>query len=326
MAQPSSALTRWDASLNTAEFDLMMNQRGFIGPRVLKPRSVGNQSATYGKISVEELLRSQDTARRARAGYGRDTFEVGNTSFSTAEYGWEAVVDDREKKVYRDLVDQEATAMMRAAAIVCDDYERAVADAVFNTTTWNGASLTTAVSTPWATHASATPIADIIAAADKVALNCGQQPNALILNWREWMNMLQCASVKSMLATTKDQSLSNLASAVAALCGLEQIIVANGIKNTANKGQTASLARIWADNYAMIAKVATTDDPKEICLGRTWMFSEENAPGAAGDGSTLAVVMEEYRDEATRGSIYRARNDRQVQVLYAECGHLLTSV
>lgn len=326
MAQPSSALTRWDASLNTAEFDMEMNRRGFIGPRVLKPRVVGNQSASYGKISVEELLRSQETSRRARGGYGRDTFEVGQTSYATAEYGWETPIDDREKRVYRDLVDQESVAMMRALSIVADQYEREVADAVFNTTTWTGSSLTTAVSTPWATHASATPIADVIAAADKVALNCGQQPNALILNWREWMNMLQCASVKSMLATTKDQSLSNLASAVAALCGLENIVVANGIKNTANVKQTASLARIWADNYAMVAKIATSDDPKEICLGRTWMFSEENAPGAAGDGSTLAVVMEEYREESTRGTVYRCRNDRQIQVLYAECGHLLTSV
>ena len=57
------------------------------------------------------------------------------------------------------------------------------------------------------------------------------------------------------------------------LCGLEQIIVANGIKNTANVKQTASLSRIWGDNCAMVAKVATSDDPKEICLGRTWMFS-----------------------------------------------------
>lgn len=326
MAQPSSALTRWDASLNTHEFDLEMNRRGFIGPRVLRPRVVGAQSATYGKVSVEELLRSQDTARRARAGYGRDTFESGTTNYATQEYGWECPLDDREKRVYRDLVDQEQVSMMRALSIVCDHYERDVADAVFNTSTWNGASLTTAVSTPWATHASATPVADVIAAADKVALNCGQQPNALIINWREYMNMLQCASVKSMLATSKDQSLANLAAAVAALCGLEQIIVANGIKNTANVKQTASLSRIWGDNYAMVAKVATSDDPKEICLGRTWMFSDENAPGAAGDGSTLAVIMEEYREESTRGTIYRARNDRAVQVLYAEAGHLLTSV
>jgi len=325
MAQPSSALTRWDASLNTAEFDLLMNQRGYIGPRVLKPRVVGNQSATFGKISVEDMLRSADTSRRARSGYGRDTFEVDTASYATAEHGWEVPVDDGEKRIYRDLVDQEATAMTRAAAIVADNYEREVAAAVFNTTTFTGSSLTTAVSTPWSTHASAAPVDDVIAASDKVALNCGQQPNALIINWRGFMHMIQCASVKSMLATTKDQSVANLSSALAALMGLDQIIVAKGIKNTANVNQTASLSRIWADAYAMVAKVAMTDDPKEICLGRTWMFSEENAPGAS-DGTTLAVISEEYREETTRGTVYRSRNHRQVQITYAECGHLLTSV
>lgn len=326
MAQPSTALTRWDASLNTSEFDLLMNQAGFIGPRVLKPRVVGNQSATYGKISVEEMLRSQETARRARSGYGRDTFEVGNTSYSTEEHGWEAPVDDREKRIYRDLVDQENVAMTRCAAIVADKYEREVAAAVFNTTTFTGSALTTAVGTAWSTHASAAPVDDVIAAADKVALGCGQQPNALIINWRGFMHMIQCASVKSMLATTKDQSVANLSSALASLMGLDQIIVAKGIQNTANKNSAATLSRIWGDGKAMVAKVATTDDPKEICLGRTWMFSEENAPGAAGAGDVLAVVMEEYREESTRGTVYRARNDRQVQILYPECGHLLTSV
>lgn len=326
MATPSSAMSRWDASLNAEEFSLEMNRRKYIGPAVLKPRMTAQQSASYGLVSIEALLRSHTTKRTARSGYGRDLFEGGQASFATEEYGWEATVDDREAKIYRDLLDQERIAIGRAVNIVCDEYERDVASAVFNTGTWTGAALTSAAAVAWSTAATATPILDVVNAADKVALGCGEQPNALVINWRSYMHLLYTAEIRGALGDNKDRSWDELGNAVAGLLGLERIIVAGGMKNTANENQTASVSRIWSGSYAMVCKVARTDDPKEICVGRTFMFADENAPMAAGSDSELAVIIEEYRDDKVRGNVYRARNDRQVKILYPEAGHLITGI
>jgi hypothetical protein len=40
----------------------------------------------------------------------------------------------------------------------------------------------------------------------------------------------------------------------------------------------------------------------------------------------LAVVVEEYREESSRASVLRARNDRDIEIMYAEAGHLLQGV
>ena len=100
--------------------------------------------------------------------------------------------------------------------------------------------------------------------------------------------------------------------------------MAGGIKNTAKKGQSAAISRIWSDSYVMICRVAETNDPKEPCIGRTFMWSEENA--GLGSDEELAIITEEYREEKVRGSVLRARYDRDIKRMYVEAGHLLTTI
>ena len=73
-----------------------------------------------------------------------------------------------------------------------------------------------------------------------------------------------------------------------------------------------------------VARVAVTEDPREVCVGRTFMFSEDG-PGSVGNDEELAIVVEEYREEKVRGGIIRARNDRDVVVMYAKAAHLLSN-
>jgi len=325
MGQPTSAVTRWEYSATFHEFDGDMNRRGYIGTKVLRPRMVGTQAASFGKVTIEQLLQQRETARQARAGYGRSNWDFSNDSYATEEHGWEEPMDDRELRMYRDIVDQEGIQAERAMMPVCDKYERAVAAAVFNTSTWTGASLTTAVGTQWtqANWSSATPIKDVLGAIEKVRQG-GVMPNALILNYKAFSNMVNCTEVLDRIRYAKEATQSAVRSAIADHLGLRQVIVSGGLTNSANPGQTASISDIWGA-YAMVAKVAETDDPKEVCIGRTYMWSEENAPQSGSDGP-IAVVMEEYRDDTLRGNIMRARAEYALKVLYPEAGHLLSNI
>lgn len=324
MATPTTAVNRWEYGVSFQEFDLEMNQRGFIGPQVLRPRMTAQQSASLGKVKIEQLLQLKTTKRSARSGYGRDNWEFDQFSFATEEYGWEAVMDDREMKIYRDVLDQELISRQRAIDAVCQEYERDVAAAVFNTTTWTGASLTTAVGTAWSTWATATPIADINAAISKVRLG-GVRPNAMIINDPVFRDLINCTQVIDRIRYAQVATQDVVKSALAAVLNIDRIIVADGLKNTANPATDAAISDIWG-RYAMVCRVATTDDPREVCVGRTFMYEAENSPGAAGSQDALAVVVEEYREESTRGSVFRARNDRQIKILYPEAGHLLSGL
>lgn len=324
MATPATAVNRWEYGVSFSEFDLEMNHRGFIGPRVLRPRGTAQQSASYGKIKIEQLLRQRSTKRAGRGSYGRDNWEFDQLSFATEEYGWEAVMDDRELRIYRDILDQESISRLRAIDAVCQEYERDVAAAVFNTSVWTGAALTTAVATPWSTWATATPIKDLNAAIDKVRVG-GVRPNALILNDPLYRDLINCAEVLDRIRYAQVASREVVVAALSGLLNLKQVIVGDSLKNTANEAAAASISDIWG-RYAMVARVAETEDPREVCIGRTFMFEAENSPGAAGTEDALAVIVEEYREESSRGSVFRARNDRDIQILYPQAGHLLTGV
>jgi hypothetical protein len=323
MAVPSAAITRYELSLPFSEFDLAMNMRGFIGPSVLRPRLVSVQSANVGKIPLEQLLQQRDTNRAPGAGYPRGDFEFTTFTYSTQEYGWEEAVDDRTLAVYRDMIDAETVHQQRAIGFVCEAYERAVAAAIYNTSTWTGATLTTAITNEWDDSANATPTADINSAKEKIRTLSGLEPNALVLNRYQFDCLCATDEMRDVVKYTARATMATMAAAVADCLGIQFLLVSGGFTNSANAQATASMARLWSNEYMMLCRVATSDDPREPCIGRTFMFTEENA--GVGTDEALALITEEYRDESVRGSIIRVRNDRDIVIMYPEAGHLLSN-
>lgn len=325
MVAPSTAITRYELSLPFTEFDLMMNQKGYIGPQVLKPRLVGIQSADVGKIPIEHLLQQQNTKRAAGSGYRRGDFEFQKYSYNTDEYGWEEPIDDRQLAIYADMLDAESIHADRAAGFVCDQFERDINSAVYDTAVWTGAALTTALTNEWDDHTNATPIDDIFAAKEKVRSGTGLEPNALICNTLQFHHLANCDQTVDRVKYTQTADQGTMMQAIADVLGIKKILVAGGWTNTANPQQAASVSRIWGNEYAMVARVAETEDPQEPCVGRTFIWTGDG-PGAVGTEEKLALVMEEYRDEAVRGSVIRCRNDRDIVIMYAAAGHLLSNV
>lgn len=326
MALPSTAITRFELSATFEEFSLAMNRQKFIAPQVFRPRIVGVQAADAGKIELESLLQTPDDHVSPKGGYQRGDFEWTTWQYATEERGREEPINDRRLRMFRDVLDAEAIHTQRAMDIVLRNYEIDAADALYDTDTWTGAALTTGITHEWDDATNAVPMDDIKSAKDKVRDGCGLEANALVCNSDQFWNLMHTDQVVDLLKYWggDDPKKLNLAVA-AALFELDHIIVAGGLKNSANEGQSASVAKIWSDEYAMVCRVAETDDPAEPCIGRTFMWADDG-PGATGTEEELALVVEEYREEGVRGSVLRARNDRVIKVMYAQAGHLLSNV
>ena len=327
MALPSTAITRTELGATFSEFDLAASRAGFIGARVLRPRAVGVQAADVGKIPIEALLVTKDDTRAPGAGYRRGDFEFTKFSYATDEHGWEEPMDDRTLAMYADLLDAESIHTQRAMDMVLRNYEIAAAAAVYDTAVWTGAALTLAITEEWDTAASAVPISDVAYAKQKIRANSGLEPNALICNRKQFEGICASAQVIDRIKYWGGDDPKNITEQmIAALLGLDYILVAGGIKSTAKEGQSAVLAACWSDEYAMVARVAVTDDPQEPCVGRTFMWTGDSATGAAGPGGgELALTVEEYREESVRGSVIRARNDRDIVVMYPEAAFLFSN-
>jgi len=68
----------------------------------------------------------------------------------------------------------------------------------------------------------------------------------------------------------------------------------------------------------MVCRVATGNDMREACIGRTFHWGQ--------DGSSVGGTVESYRDEVVRGNVIRVRHDVDEVILYPQAGHLLSNV
>ncbi len=331
MVMASTAIYRLELSATFYEFDLEMSRRGFIGPRVLRPRMVGIQAADVGKIKLEQLLQKRNTLRAPGAGYNRSQWEFDKYNYSTDERGVEEPIDDHNLAIFKDLFDAEAISSQRAQDGVMRDYEENVAAAVMNSTTWTGATLTGAVSNKWSVAASATPVQDIETAKRAVRVNSGLEPNCVVLNYINAWDAANSAEIVDRIKFSgyddpkKLSDFAQIANLLAQIWSVKYVLIAGGHQNTANMGQARAISRIWPDAQVMVARVAETDDPREPCIGRTFMWSEDGA-SAPGTEEEIAVLVEEYREEWRRGSVIRARTNYDLEIMYPEAGFLLTNI
>jgi hypothetical protein len=325
MPSPTSSLATQRPDLATfLEFDLASEDAGYIATQVLPVMSVASQAGNFGKIPLEQLLQQRQTLRAPGAGYARGNWTFDKATYATDEHGAEEPVDDREAKMYAEYFDAEQVSTMRAFSSVLRNAEQRVADAVFNATTWTGASLTTAVTNEWDTNhtANAVPITDVEAAVNKVYDGSGLWPNALIINRKVFRNLRNLDQIVERINSEGAGNASKpsdiTAEMLARVFDLDYVIVAGTSRNSAKEGQSATPVQIWSSEYAMICRIATGNDMREPCIGRTFHWSS--------DGSSIGGTVESYRDEVIRGNVIRVRHDVDEVILYPQAGHLLSNV
>lgn len=323
MPSPTSSLATQRPDLATfLEFDLESEKAGYIATQVFPVIDVQSQAGNFGKIPIEQLLQQRDTRRAPGSGYARGNWTFDKAVYATEEHGAEEPVDDREAKMYSEYFQAEQISTMRAFSSVLRNAEQRVADAVFNTTTWTGSSLTTAPTNEWDDATNAVPLTDVEAAVQKIYDNSGLWANALIINRKVFRNLRNSAQVIDRIESNGAGNASKASDItvqmLAAAFDLDYIIVAGTSKNGAKEGQAASPTQIWSGEYAMVCRISTSPDMRDPCIGRTFHWAQ--------DGSSIGGTVESYREEAIRGDVIRVRHDVDEIVLYPQAGHLLSNI
>lgn len=320
--QTSLATLRPDIAEAFTEFDLAMEQSGYIGSQVLPVFDVPEQAGTYPVIPVEQLLKDPETKRSNKSGYNVLDWEFDDATYRCDEHGLKSPIDDRAARMYRNFFDAEVITAMNLRSAVLRAAEKRVAAKLFNATTFSGQ--VTSITNEWdGNHTSdATPIVNVNTAVNAVYDRTGIWPNALVINRKVFRNLRLLDEIKDAIAASgagdPNKQSDITPQMLAQVFDLEMVIVAGGSKNTADEGQSASIEQVWSSEYAMVTKVAKTNNYAEPCIGRTLHWSE--------DGSSIGGTVEQYRDEDLRADVYRVRHDVDEKILYTEVGQLLDNV
>lgn len=314
MPRPSSAAQRPD--LASVLFAAADQPSGFIGLQVMPIFAVETVNGQYPVIPADVMFSVPSTRRTDRGGYQRSDWTWDWDTYQCVENGWEEKIDDREVALYKRYFDAERMSARRALNIVLRNQEKRIADAVYNASNFTAHAITN----EWDDGANATPIDDVKTGRKAIHDAIGMEPNTLIIAYSSFLDLGVCDEIVDRIKYTTpavqrgDINVALLAQAF----GVEKILVGGSLYNSAKKGQTASLASLWSNEYAMLC--VTSDSPmmgETPCIGRTFLWT--------GDSPSNSVI-ESYRDETVRSDVVRVRHDTDEEFVATNCAYLLSNV
>ncbi len=321
MPSPSQTLSGFRPDLGMLfQLDMEMNRNGFIANRVAPVANVADQKGTMGVIELKQFLKEPQTGRDSRGNYQRTGYNFKDFTYETAENGIELPIDRRRAAIYREWFDFEAMSTRVALDIVLRAYEYRVANLLYNAATFTNNK--TDITNEWNDWTNAVPLTDVIKGKRSMWEATGLYPNALVVNKRQFDNLRMSAQIIDKLESGgAGESIKPGAvtrQMLADCFDLDEIVVSNSARDSANEGQSVSIAPMWSDEYAMLARLAATENPEEPCLSRTVHWSE--------DGSQIGGTIEMYYEDSSRGDVVRVRHETEEKILYTALGHLFTNV
>jgi len=300
----NTSIARPDLGFAVQEYIEAAPGMGFIGLEVLPIFETPYQATTFPVIPKEALLSIGDTKRAMRGYYNRGDWEFEQGKYATSEHGWEEPVDDRERNLYKASIDADVIAVKRATNMVLRAQEQRVANKIFNATNFTAHGITH----EWDDATNAVPLDDLETAKLAVRAACGMMPNTLIITWSTFLNLRRNAQLKAQFGGNfAGQDANNMTvEQLAHLLDIQKLLVGGAVYNSAKKGQDASIASLWNNEYAMLTITSAAADISEPCLGRTFLWTEESADN---------TVVEQYRAESNRSDIFRVRHDTDERLL-----------
>lgn len=318
MDGPATGIQLDDLAITYREMDLVSERNKFVGLRLLPVINTRARVGRFKRRRLADILKPLPNLERAPGSpYPERNAAFIEDDFATSDRGLVEWVDRQEQRALSTYYSMTAAASERCLHSVLLAHEIAVAQAVFNTSTWSGAALTTAVSTQW--DANGTFQADVLAAKEKVRQNSGLEANVAVISAKVFSALQTNTTIADRVKYNGNTEEAYRASlrGLAEMVGLQEILVAGAMKNTADDGQSASLADVWDGAYCMVAHVNNGQDVTMPQLGRTFVW--EQSAGRAG-------TVDSWYDPARDSDAIRARSYFGLKILQPECGHLLSNI
>lgn len=310
------------------QLDLELNRRGLVVARMMTPFEVPAASGPFKKIKLASLLAAlgADTTRGPKGDYNEGEYEFEEDSYKTVEHGWEEPIDDAEANMYRNFLQMEEVAAMRAWEVLLTRLEaRGLAVAIDATVSASRNANATAV---WTNYASAVPMDDVKAARRAVWLRTGRRPNVVAMAYETFEDCRRCAQVTDAIASKgagssiKPSDIN--AAMLAQVFDVEEVVVADSVKNSANVNATSTIASVFPEDKVWLGVRSSSNDYRDPCFGRILHWGGDGS--VINESESVIGVVETYRWEKTRGDRLRVRHQTQEKALYPEMAQVITTV
>lgn len=300
------------------EYDPMAEGRQLlIADKIARPIQSDLKDGTVPIISRESTMPHSGTLERAPgATYDRGHVKTEGAPFKCVGYGYEHKIPAETQALFSSVMNAEVVAGRTVKGQLLAGRERKIKTLLFDTAVWTGASLYKDWSAaPWDT-AGSDAINHVATSKEKLRSNTGFDANALILGHAQLVNLVMTnTAIRGLLSGIKVATWEGVMEFLAGILNLRYIFAGGGVYNAANEAASISVTDIWGDDYAMIAKVAVSDDPSEPCVARIINWR------AMGPGTDVEFGV--YNEPQSKSRIVQGDLYEDYLVIDTACGFLI---
>lgn len=277
-----------------------------------------NQKDSYFVWNKADQWRRQANKRAPGTKFTRGKLSQGTDSFFSEQYSWEYVLPDEIKKAADDALELDSTISNAIMDVLM--LEKDVSFAADFMTTAAGWQTGTLTAGKWSVSATSKPIADILGAARLLKRATGGSRNHKIVavcgNIVE-LALLSNDSIVNKLSYVQVGTVDAIRAALAAILGLDELIVADREYTTSKEGATTpTFAPVFDDDMLIVAR-PNSPSRMTASAGYTFAWNED------GMGDTY---VDEYRDETIKSDIKRGITyydqklvDANLGVFFSDC-------
>lgn len=282
----------------------------YISELILPTLKVKEKSGKFAKYSKDNLRVYADQTLRAPGTRANNVdYSVSQGSYLCAEHSLEKLVPDE----MMDNTDDPYDPKRDATAVIMDNIwvnqEVALATAMTNTavltqnTTLSGTS-------QWSDSDNSDPFGDIANGISTVRAATGKLPNTCTMSFDVMQELKQHPDVREQVKYTNGGQFSDEAfmSFLKGMWRFKNVYVGTAVKNTADEGQSDSIANVWADDFVMFYK-----NDRPTLMNATFGYTFTDTPRK----------VDTYREEPKVSDVVRVRYSYDQAIMDAELAFLI---
>lgn len=246
-----------------------------IADDVLPRTPVSAPEFKWLKYALEQGYTIPDTTVNRKSTPNEVDFEASEIADKVLDYGLDDIIPNEDIEADNQGIDPKGMAVAYLTNLINLGREKRVAGLVFNPASYAaGLSVTLSGTSQWS-DASSDPVAAIFDMLDVPIV----RPNIAIFGQQTWTKLRRHPKIVQAVKNTAQGAGIVSRQDFADLFELQQVLVGAGFANTAKKGQTAALSRVWGKHAAFIYR----DRAAWPQAGMTYGFTAAWGAKIAGD-------------------------------------------
>jgi hypothetical protein len=299
----------------------------FVADRACTVKDVDKESDYYYVWNKGDFFRSE-AAKRADGDKSEGGGQrVSSTTYFADVYALHTLLTDRQRAAARNEIDVEAAKvryLMHQMKLIRD---KQFASELFATSVWSGFTdqkgVASGASTneydQWDDYTNSDPIANITTQISNLEVTAGMPGVELVAvtNTKVFRTLQNHPDFLDRIKYTAgvERPASVTATAMAEVLGIDEIIIAKSVENTAAEGATATMAKVFDDYFLLLYRATTASDDMPTAAT---LFSHSEFDDVTPDG---AAIFSWY-EEARRATIMEAQTAFDIKVTAADMGGL----